>query len=34
VTSDFKGDFKTLSPIKDIKAIEVETVYAAIVGDN
>lgn len=34
VTSDFKGDFKTLSPIKDIKAIEVDTVFSAIVDNN
>jgi len=33
VTSDFKGDFKTLSPIKDIKAIKIDSVYSAIV-DN
>lgn len=30
VTSNFKGDFKTLSPIKDIKAIDIDTVYSAI----
>lgn len=30
VTSDFRGDLKTISPIKDIKAIKVDTVYSVL----
>jgi ADP-heptose:LPS heptosyltransferase len=34
VTSNFKGDFKTISPIKDLKAIKIEDVFSAIVDNK